>query len=380
MRVLFLTIPGIGHAYPAVPLAWALRSAGHEVLFGTAGDGLAVERAGLPVIDLKLGEDQPEVFAEIEHRHPEAHARMRGDDGLHVHDLAETVGMFAELSTAFADPVVDLASAWRPDVVVHSAMHGAALMAAAKLGVPTVECREGFGRYAGLSALLYEQMTEAFAKYGASGLSERRTSTDSSPPSTVGGYDGWAMRYVPFNGGAVLPDWLVPPVDEPDRPRVGVTLGTISPTVNGLGPVTSVLAAAGDVDAEFVLALGNVDTEPLGPIPPNVRIVGWVPLSALLSTCTALIHHGGGGTTFTALDAGVTQLVFPGGGDDAINAAAVHKCGSGLWVRPDEVDGALLHRLVTDEGLRSAAAEVQAEMAAMPTPAEIVPKMVALAW
>ena len=113
MRVLFLTIPGIGHAYPAVPLAWALRSTGHEVLFGTAGDGLAVERAGLPVVDLKLGEDQPEVFAEIERRHPEAHARMRGDDGRYVHDLAETVRRLArslELGAQTRDVELDLGS------------------------------------------------------------------------------------------------------------------------------------------------------------------------------------------------------------------------------------------------------------------------------
>ena len=36
MRALFLAAPGIGHAFPMVPLAWALRSAGHEVAVATA--------------------------------------------------------------------------------------------------------------------------------------------------------------------------------------------------------------------------------------------------------------------------------------------------------------------------------------------------------
>lgn len=32
MRVLFTTTPGRGHFFPMVPLAWALRCAGHQVV------------------------------------------------------------------------------------------------------------------------------------------------------------------------------------------------------------------------------------------------------------------------------------------------------------------------------------------------------------
>lgn len=377
MRVLFLPIPGVGHSFPAVPLAWALRSAGHEVLFGTAFDGLIVEKAGLPVVDLGLGADTPEVFVKVAERHPELHAKMRGDDGAGLSDLVEVVPVFAEIAAHFTEPVVDLASAWRPDLVVYSALHGAALVAAAKLGVPSVDLVDCFGRTSAVPSAMYEHMADVFAAYGTSGLPERRQTLDVAPPSMVDGSpEGWSMRYIPYNGGAVLPDWLSPSASEPGQPRIGVTLGTVSP--HGLAPLASVLAAAGDLDAEFVLALGDVDTDTLGTIPPNVRIAGWLPLSALLPTCTALIHHGGGGTTFTALDAGVPQFVLPGSGDDTINAKAVRERGVGLSGSTDEVDGALLRRLVTDETLRSIAAEVRAEMATMPSPAEIVPNLVGL--
>ena len=34
--MLFAVSPGIGHLFPTIPLAWALRGAGHEVLVATA--------------------------------------------------------------------------------------------------------------------------------------------------------------------------------------------------------------------------------------------------------------------------------------------------------------------------------------------------------
>jgi UDP:flavonoid glycosyltransferase YjiC (YdhE family) len=379
MRVLFLPIPGIGHSFPAVPLAWALRSAGHEVLFGTAFDGLAVDKAGLPVVDLRLGAETPEVFAEITERYPELSQKIRGDHGSGLSDLDEAVPVFADIATQFVDPVVELALAWRPDLIVHTGLHGVALVAAAKLGVPAVALGDGFGRAAHLATAMYDHMSEAFAAVGAAGLSERRQTLDVAPPSMVGGVpEGLSMRYIPYNGGAVVPDWLPPGSRAPERPRICVTLGSVRPKITGLERVEPLLAAAGDVDAEFLLALGEVDTTSLGTLPRNVRIVGWVPLSVVLPTCTALVHHGGGGSTFTALALGVTQLVIPGGGDSNINADAVVERGLGMRVTAEEVDSALLCRLATDDKMQAAAAEVRAEIAAMPSPADVVHELVRL--
>jgi len=38
VRVLVTTSPGLGHTFATIPLSWALRAAGHEVLFATAGE------------------------------------------------------------------------------------------------------------------------------------------------------------------------------------------------------------------------------------------------------------------------------------------------------------------------------------------------------
>ncbi|MEO3778846.1 nucleotide disphospho-sugar-binding domain-containing protein [Micromonospora sp. B11E3] len=50
MRVLVVSAPLIGHVFPLLPLAVALRQAGHEVLVATGADGLAAARAGVPAV------------------------------------------------------------------------------------------------------------------------------------------------------------------------------------------------------------------------------------------------------------------------------------------------------------------------------------------
>lgn len=183
------------------------------------------------------------------------------------------------------------------------------------------------------------------------------------------------MRYVPYNGGGIEPSWLG---EVGDRPRIAVTLGTVAPQMNGLGPVERIIAAAPDVDAEFVLALGDrVDLDALGPLPANVRAAGWIPLNSLLATSSLLVHHGGAGTAMTPLALGVPQLVAPSGADRYINAAAVHNRGVGLQVEEEELDAAVIRQLLDDEKFRANAAEVRAEIAALPSPVEIAGRVAA---
>ncbi|WP_274648865.1 glycosyltransferase [Paenibacillus humicola] len=56
MKILIASFPALGHFLPVVPLAWAARAAGHEVLVVTAGEAVgASERAGLPWADASPG-------------------------------------------------------------------------------------------------------------------------------------------------------------------------------------------------------------------------------------------------------------------------------------------------------------------------------------
>lgn len=373
MRVLFVSHAGIGHSFPLVSLAWAVRLAGHEVRFTTTGPALAVAQAGLTVVDAAPHIDFMAMMRARMRHDPAALQQTEG-----MRDLRDAIPFLATFSGLIVDGVVNAAEQWRPDLVVHTIADGAGLVAAAKIGVPLVDHGLGIIRGTGVHELLHAHMADSFARHGVTELPERIAGIDVAPPSLLpGGLSGWSMRYVPYNGGSVLPDWLNAPTQ---RPRIAVTLGTAVPAMEGLGPVERIVRVAGSVDAEFVLALGDVDTSGLGALPDNVRVTGWIPLAELLRTCAALVHHGGEGTTMTALAAGVPQLILPSGGAGRhIAAAAVQQHGAGLTAQVDDVDPALLTRLSQDQALNEAAARVRAEIDALPAPMDLVPHLVRLA-
>jgi UDP:flavonoid glycosyltransferase YjiC (YdhE family) len=219
-----------------------------------------------------------------------------------------------------------------------------------------------------------EALADTYQRHGVDGPPSRRALLNVAPPSMGTPETGWSMRYVPYNGGGQLPDWLL---RRPDRPRVVVTLGTVLPGFGGLGPLQWLADVAGGIDAEFVVTLGDADAAQLGALPANVRPVSYTPLNALLNTSSAVIHHGGSGSTMTSLALGVPQLVVPQGADQFHNAHEVAKRGVGFEVDTDvrQVDADDLTRLLTDVSLTAAAAEVRAEIAAQPAPAELAARL-----
>ncbi|MFE2277670.1 nucleotide disphospho-sugar-binding domain-containing protein [Streptomyces sp. NPDC059454] len=376
MRVLIAATPGIGHVFPTVPLAWALRLAGHEVLVATGGDALAVKDAGLAVYDVCPGTDAVKLAMETFGAHPELAAEWGTTDRSDFEANQRFYGRLMSHQTDLVDRYVRVAEDWRPDLVVHSALSAPGLIAAARVGVPAVEHGYGVFRSRQYTERVRHWNAELFDRYGVD-LPERREAIDVAPLSLVDGVaSGWSMRYLPYNGGCVLPDWLG---DDTGRPRIAVTLGTTAPAFDGLGQLDRVLELAPDVDAEFVLALGDVDTGKLGPLADNVRLVDWVPMNLLLRSSAGLIHHGGSGTTLAALDAGVPQILMPDEGDRHVNAAAVADRGAGLSVDSSRLAKESIDALLHDGALRAAAGEVQAEMRSMPAPSTLVPRLEELA-
>lgn len=376
MRVLVLTSPGLGHVFPTVPLSWALRSAGHEVLYAATGPGDGASGAGLPVIDVAPGVDIRGVFMNAAKEMPavvnsDILRQLSSDDALRM--VSE---LFSRVSAPAADGAVELARNWRPDLVVHSSLQACGPLVGGVLGIPVVEHSIGLGLDPRVQTALAEGLGEHYAKYDAR-PAERVARINLAPDSLFRGAHAvakpvadWLLRCVPYNGKADLPGWLLKPVE---RTRVAVTLGTVSPQTGGVDGLRHVVDAAAEVDAEFVLALGDdVDTTALGTLPSNVRAEGWIPLNALLATSAALIHHGGAGTTLTALAAGVPQLVMPDGADRFRNAELVRDRGAGLEVAAADVKPDTLTTLLGDPDLATAATEVRDEIAALPSPADLV--------
>src|SRR5581483_6192195 len=96
----------------------------------------------------------------------------------------------------------------------------------------------------------------------------------------------------------------------------------------------------------------------LGPLPSNVRIAGWVPLATLFRGCAAVVHHGGSGTMLSASVAGIPQLVVPEGLGYEVNARAVTRYGCGFACTAEEIDVHAITRLMTDDAIGTAAAEL----------------------
>ncbi|MFE9769302.1 nucleotide disphospho-sugar-binding domain-containing protein [Streptomyces sp. NPDC005808] len=375
MRVLLAGPPFFGLLYPMVTLAHALRAAGHDVLVATCGAAVGhTERAGLNAVDCAPGIDPDALYARMEKDKGNRKPPAPGERG----EPPKGKG-FSFFSDEMADTMVKVAEEWQPDLVVHTPLGVAGQLVAARLGVPSVLHAVGFGHTGAHVRMINNTLAPAYERHGLEGPAPVAAWLDIAPPSMSTNAEPrrWFMRYVPYNGGGRLPDWLSV---TRERPRVTVTLGTVQPVVGGVSPVKWVVDAAKETDAEFVLALGGGDLSALGILPDNVRPVGWIPLGLLLARSDAVVHHGGSGTTLTALDAGLPQIVLGEGADRPANAAAVRARGCGLVPDgPGDLTAGLLDRLLTDDGLRAAARETAGEMAAMPSPAETVPRLLELA-
>jgi UDP:flavonoid glycosyltransferase YjiC (YdhE family) len=373
MRVLIATSPGVGHILPTVSTAWALRAAGHDVILATGGHSDLAAHAGLHVVDTAPGVDFGQVFRNFVVDTP-GQAPGPGTDQL---DLLDFVGrMFATVSGYSSDRTVELARRWRPDIVLFSPLQGVGLLAAQVVDVPAVAHTIGVAQPAALWSGVTKYLAEDYERFGVL-PTEPAAVLDVSPPSLrAPDSEGWSMRYVPYNGGAILPPWLLEPRE---RPLVTVTLGSVLPLMAGVGALLPFVAAAGAVDVDFVVTLGGARPADFGAVPDNVRLVEWVPLGPLLAVSDAVIHHGGSGTTLTALDAGLPQLVLPQGADQFLNAAGLAKVGAGAVVRPEELDADRIAELLADTSMRAVAEGIAAEMAAQPTPADLVPRVIALA-
>lgn len=380
MRVLFAVSPGFDHLYPSAGLAWAFRTAGHDVVVATSGVSTeAAAHSGLAVREVSPGADFTQFFPRS--GTPEERVRAMRERGLTMAKTLRTPDIilekFSGVGNLMLDGTLAFARAWEPDLIVYSRLNGAALVTARALGIPAVEHGFSFLREGTMPQRFLPYLEPLYARVGVPHELPEVTSLYFAPEHMMHGEgEGWTMRSVPYHGGGTLPDWMALPKE---RPRICVTLGTTVPYVAGVGSLGSVLAAAAEVDAEFVLALGDdPDLDALGTLPGNVRTVGWTPLSTLLTTCDAIIHHGGSGTTLASAHAGVPQLAIPHGADNWINADMIERNGLGLRRDAEQIDAQLLNTLLHDHDVRSGAHEARAVLAAEPGPDLIVPRLQAL--
>jgi UDP:flavonoid glycosyltransferase YjiC (YdhE family) len=385
MKVLFTSWATPGHFAPLVPLGWALRAAGHEVLVAThPAETEPVVRAGLPA--LPVGPDVDMFGVLRAKRHSESRQAYlcadtrEGKDYRGILDAAEAV---ADL---IADDLVSFCRTWQPDIVVYEPAALAGPLVARVLGIPAVRTLwtcDFTAPVNGFPVTISGPLVDRF------GLDELDTAGDLTldpcPPSlqVVDDLPRQPIRYIPYNGPARQPGWLREPLQ---RRRVCVTWGT---SLHAIGAqrmlhVPRIVNALGAVDAEVVVAILDAHLDLFPDLPGNVRAIGPVPLHLLLPTCDAIVHQGGGGTLMTALAAGVPQVVVPSIADQIFNAGHVAASGAGVHVpggedvNEEDVLAATIE-VLDQPGYRRAAEALRTEHLARPTPAEVVPVLEQLA-
>jgi UDP:flavonoid glycosyltransferase YjiC (YdhE family) len=98
-----------------------------------------------------------------------------------------------------------------------------------------------------------------------------------------------------------------------------------------------------------------------------VRVERWVPQTAVMARASAMVGHGGSGSTLMALAAGLPLALVPLFVDGPANARRIAELGAGITLErgPEELAGAVAE-LLMDPGYRAAAGAVAAEIRALP--------------
>jgi len=412
MRILFTVIPEKTIFMSMVPLAWALRTAGHEVHIAcqpaftdtVTQAGLTAVPVGRNSVTARINDHDPEGMEKGRHGLPNpwdvAEFPERANWDLQVAGHREVVESAHKPDNfPMINGLVAYARHWEPDVVIWEPFSYAGSIAAKACGAASARLLwsiDVFGvtrqTFLGLKDQQPEgKRTDPLAdwlggyarKYGddfTEDLTVGHFSIDQLPPSLAQQAEGLqytGLQYIPYNGAAVVPNWLRTP---PERPRVALTLGLTAATqfAGYTVDVQDILTTLADLDIELVATIAESEQRKLSHVPENTRVVQFAPLNALSATCDVVISHAGPGTFLTAARHGVPQLTVPAEFDAPELARRAMAQGGSLCVQAESAgeitqsirEGVL--RLLNEPGLRQRAEALDDEIRAMPSPNEFV--------
>ena len=253
----------------------------------------------------------------------------------------------------------------RPDAIVSDPFLSASAIAAELLDVPLVICgwpaqatldaNALFPVQRDLSSDSQQRIQRLCDRFGISGRNFSRGSTPSIVSETLhisyftpGWYGAEQATILPqtqFVGGAPSPSADPPPQwlrDIPPERSLGlVTLGTIF--TGDLGFYSWAAQAAASAGLIPVVTLGwnpitaEQKAELKRALPGGTRLLNWAPYDWVLPRCRLMIHHGGMGTTHSAVVHGLRQIVVPHAADQRIQARRVAEAKVGLHLTAHDV-------------------------------------------
>ncbi|MFI6277227.1 nucleotide disphospho-sugar-binding domain-containing protein [Streptomyces sp. NPDC050988] len=376
MRVLIVALVP-SHLMAMVPVAWALRAAGHKIL--VAGGTPVVERAAAAGLSGAAVSEPPG-------RRVQRSAAPSGLPGAGP-DWTLLQERWRQRVDGVLDEYLEVARAWRPDLVLVDPIEFSGLIVATALRVPAVVHRWGPDRISSQSIpRAVEALSDVAARRGIDeGPALPSMVLDPCPPSLQcpDAAASQPMRFVPFNGVGSPPDWATRPCG--DR-RLCISFGGETPMLAQPAVWDALIRALTTVrDLESVVTAVPKEAAAL---PASVRAPGAVPLDLFLDGCDALLHHGGAGTALTGLAFGVPQVILAQPNPSwAAVGERIMACGAGVVL---DLDAALhdesprslsatVEEVLSSPRNRAAAESLADEIRRMPAPSAIVPLLTELA-
>jgi UDP:flavonoid glycosyltransferase YjiC (YdhE family) len=285
----------------------------------------------------------------------------------------------------------------KPDVIVTDPFLSAAALAAEALGIPLAvggwpaqrELNDEFlfPVQKTLGNESRERLARLCQRFGLQGTNFSSGPTPSiiSPHLHISYFnDTWyqadsgnILPQTLFVGGLPTPPVGIPPAwltDIPaEAPIALITLGSVF--TGDLGFFAWAAQAAARLRYVPVVVVGR---NPIAPekkaelkaaLPPNSRLLNWVPFEHVLPSTRLMIHHGGMGTTHAAVIHGIPQIAVPHAADQRGNARRIAQAKVGLNLTAHEVrHGALLEgvkALTADTKVQENARHLAADFAAL---------------
>jgi UDP:flavonoid glycosyltransferase YjiC (YdhE family) len=381
VRVLLgCSLGGEGHLGPLASVGHAFRRAAHEVrVLIPPAMAQSARRTGL---DHRVGDEPPRAVVD------EIWQRVRQGPAEAVAGLIDCE-LFAERCTEAMLPAArELRDAWKPDLVVREPCEYASAVVAHEAGISQAQVGISLATLEANVRTMVGPIIDRFtpgvaATIGSAPyLTSFPGSLDPSPwPDT--------RRFRTAQGPSGRPlEWR----SDGDRPLIYMTFGTVLGHLpEAIGVYRRALEAIAGLPARVLLTVGHAtDVTSLGPIPDNARVEQWVPQDAVLRQASCVVCHGGSGTAFGALAAGVPVVICPLFADQPRNGAAIQRAGAGVVVAADtEAAGGLrslgpedvaplrasIEEVLGNAAYRRAAERIAAEIADMPTIDEIIERL-----
>jgi UDP:flavonoid glycosyltransferase YjiC (YdhE family) len=381
MRVLLSSTDGAGHYGPLRSFIDVLVARGHDVLIVVPPRLEAtVSAMGQPFV--VSAEPPAEALTALWQRF----STVSG----HEAAVLGNRELFGRLWTAALLPTAERACReWRPQLVLHEAAEYASAIAAERSGVAHAQVAISLAE---VEAGSLDSAAPALAEHGAQIVDRLRASPyltrfpaslDPSPyPVTER-----------FREPSVLPRTsLADRWGGSQAPLVYVTFGSVAGGLpNAAAVYRTALDAVAGLHARVLLTVGrDFEIDTLGAVPENAHIEAWVPQADALDDATLVVAHGGSGTAFGALAAGVPLVIVPLFADQLVNAERAEVAGAAVVVEPDRGAErgigileprhaprlrAAIETVLGDPSYGRAASRIADEMAALPAIDDVLARL-----